>query len=140
MGKGRVGGRGELGAPRGVTLLPPARWGDTLDLAGRGGSFGEGVLYFKQGSIPSNAEASSSLGCRVSVRENVMGFLLIFCIQQSFSDFALQSPKQRFSGSRNAGTSWGPHPVAPCIRTPSCSCNLLRKAARVVVKNNRNPK
>lgn len=65
-------------------------------------------MYFKQGSIPGNAEASSSLECRASVREDRMGFLLISCIQQSFSDFVLQNPKQRFLGSGNTGTSWGP--------------------------------
>lgn len=37
MGTGRRGGCGGLGAPWGVTSLPPASRGDTPHLAGRGG-------------------------------------------------------------------------------------------------------
>lgn len=36
-----------------------------------------------------------------------MGFLLILS-DQSFSDFTVQSPKQRFARSGNIGTNWEP--------------------------------
>lgn len=118
-------------------------WGGTLDLPGRGGSFGfmypislyinifiylylplyiyiylylyiSISLYIKQGSIPGNAEASP-LGCRASVKEDVMGLVLILV---AFSrGFALQSP-QAVGALGQAGD---PHPMAPCIRTPLCS-------------------
>lgn len=72
-----MGGCGELGAPWGVTSLPPARWGDSWTWLEEGALFREGTLYFKQGLTPGNTEASSSPGCRTSIREDVMGFLLI---------------------------------------------------------------
>lgn len=132
MGMGRRGGRGELGAPWGVTSLPPASRGDTPDLAGREGGclLGRGFLkYFKKGSIPGNAEASSPLECRECQR-GCDGFSSDFFLHSAeFLCFCTAEPQaEAFGERRNGGTSGGPpplalgpHRVASCKRQPGCS-------------------
>ena len=139
-GQGEGGGCGELGAPWGVTSLPPARWGDTLDLAGRGGLLRRVFCISSKIQLQVMQRHLHHSGAEQASERMPRVFFRFFAFSRVFLILHCRAPSRGFQGvPRNTGTSWGPPSQPFCFRTSSCSCILLQKAARLIMKSNINP-